>query len=62
MLVWAIITDKERIDLCNIQWNLYHTRLDMFNESQKPLIDHIPEEEDLGKFMSERPHNPAQVV
>ena len=60
-LIWELCDDPTKINLCNFQWSHYQTKLDLFNQSQHPIIDHLPEEQNLGKFMAERPHSPAKV-
>jgi len=62
MTVWELLSTKSKLALIQFQWNHYHTKLDSFIESQKPVIDHIPEEKHLDKFMAERPNRPAQFV
>lgn len=60
-LFWDLIDDSCKVKLCVFQWNKHKTLLDLFVESKKPEIDHIPEEENLADFMREAPHNQVKV-
>jgi len=62
--IWDRITDGERVALCNYQWDNYGTQLDLFNQSQKQkaVMDTIPENDDLGRFMAQAPEHQAHVV
>ncbi len=60
-LFWDLIDSHAKIDLIKFQWENHGTKLDLFNQSMQPEVDHIPEEENLGKFMSQAPHSPIKV-
>ena len=63
MRIWDLISHEAKVNLCIYQWNCHGTLLDLFVESQRPQsdLDILPENENLGKFMSERPHSPTKV-
>ena len=61
MLVWELIPDSCRIALCKYQFEVHGTILDWVDKKQTPLIDHIPEEQHLDRFMSQAPEHQAFV-
>jgi hypothetical protein len=61
MLVWELISDTVKVQLIQFQWDHFGNALDLFKQTQTPEFDHIPEEENLGKFMAEAPHKQAHV-
>lgn len=61
MRVWELISETAQNQLVQYQLDVHHARLAVIDEYRQPDIDVIPENDNLGKFMAEKPHSPVRV-